>query len=158
MQPDINELDKWKDFVLKVLIERGGATLTDYIWNRLKSEFNVSNDNLAHYRYTDCVLPCLEDEFQLISTSGDRGIQITEKGKQVAKRGYRSYIDSLYRHELIQRINDYLGISTAFLSILSTMFSFVNLHFEWMDKWGSFISSALLVVLFIAFRLLSKSK
>lgn len=28
----LDELDAWKDLVLKVILEKGGATLTDYIW------------------------------------------------------------------------------------------------------------------------------
>lgn len=32
----LDDLDAWKDFVLKVIIERGEATLTDYVWDRIE--------------------------------------------------------------------------------------------------------------------------
>ena len=99
----IDDLDTWKDFVLKVIIERGEATLTDYVWDRIEQEFHLDDNYVHHYRYTDCVIPCLENEYGLIRTSGKRGIQITEKGKRVAKIGFRSYLNSLERHERIQK-------------------------------------------------------
>lgn len=110
---ELDNLDSWKDFVLKVIIERGDATLTDYVWGRIEQQFGLDDNNVHHYRYTDVVLPCLENEFELIRTSGKRGIQITEKGKQVAKIGFRSYVKSLERHEKVQKWNDYLGLITG---------------------------------------------
>lgn len=155
---DYYELDKWKDFVLSVLVEKGGSTLTDHIWNRLVYDLNVEDDQASYDRYTNGVLLCLENEFQLIRTSGAKGIQITEKGKQVAKDGYRSYMNSLKRQETIRKWNEYLGFTTAVMTILTTIFSFANLHFEWMDKWGVCIQTGLLVILFIAIKLFGKSK
>lgn len=104
---ELDNLDSWKDFVLNVIIERGDATLTDYVWERIEQKFGLDDNSVHHYRYTDVVLPCLENEFELIRTSGKRGIQITEKGKQVAKIGFRSYVNSLERHEKVQKWNDY---------------------------------------------------
>ena len=35
---EFDNLDSWKDFVLNVIIERGDATLTDYVWERIEQE------------------------------------------------------------------------------------------------------------------------
>lgn len=154
----LDNLDAWKDFVLKVIIERGDATLTDYVWGRIKQEFNLDGNNIHHYRYTASVLPCLENEFELIRTSGDRGIQITEKGKRVAKIGFRSFVNSLERHERVQKWNDYLGLVTGSLSIITAIFGFVNMFVGLIDKIIAFIPTALLIILFFAIKHFCKSK
>ena len=107
MENDYYDLDKWKTFVLRVLLEKNGSSLTDYVWNRLKHEFSLGeNEQTEHNLYTESVLKCLEVEHGLIRTN-KRGIQITTKGEEVAKmnNGFRSYLDSKYRHRLLQRIN-----------------------------------------------------
>ena len=38
---ELDNLDSWKDFVLSVIIERGDATLTDYVWGRIEQEFGL---------------------------------------------------------------------------------------------------------------------
>lgn len=154
----LDELDAWKDFVLKVILEKGGATLTDYVWGRLKKEFDLDGNNMNHYRYTSAVLPCLENEFELIRTSGDRGIQITEKGKRVAKIGFRSYINSLERHEKVQKWNDYLGLITAGMTIITGIFGVVNMFIGLIDKITAFVPAALFVILFVAIKHFCKSK
>ena len=53
---ELDNLDSWKDFVLNVIIERGDATLTDYVWGRIEQEFGLDDNNVHHYRYTDVVL------------------------------------------------------------------------------------------------------
>lgn len=53
---EFDNLDSWKDFVLNVIIERGDATLTDYVWERIEQEFGLDDNNIHHYRYTDVVL------------------------------------------------------------------------------------------------------
>lgn len=129
MENDYYDLDKWKTFVLRVLLEKNGSSLTDYVWNRLKHEFSLGeNEQTEHNLYTESVLKCLEVEHGLIRTN-KRGIQITTKGEEVAKmnNGFRSYLDSKYRHRLLQRINDYVVTATGILSLMMTMFSFVNL-------------------------------
>lgn len=103
-------------------------------------------------------MPCLENEFKLIRTSGKRGIQITEKGKQVAKIGFRSYVNSLERHEKVQKWNDYLGLITGGLSIITALFSFVNLFVGLIDKITAFVPAFLLVMLFVAIKYFCKSK
>ena len=97
-------------------------------------------------------------DFVLIRTSGKRGIQITEKGKQVAKIGFRSYVNSLERHEKVQKWNDYLGLITGCLSILTALFSFVNLFVGLIDKITAFVPAFLLVILFVAIKYFCKSK
>ena len=154
----IDDLDTWKDFVLKVIIERGEATLTDYVWDRIEQEFHLDDNNIHHYRYTDCVIPCLENEYGLIRTSGKSGIQITEKGKRVAKIGFRSYLNSLERHELIQKWNDYLGLITGGLSIITTLVGFANMFIGWIDKFTAFIPAAILAILFAATKFLCKTR
>ena len=154
---ELDNLDSWKDFVLKVIIERGDATLTDYVWGRIEQQFGLDDNNVHHYRYTDVVLPCLENEFKLIRTSGKRGIQITEKGKQVAKIGFRSYVNSLERHEKVQKWNDYLGLITGGLSIITALFSFVNLFVGLIDKITAFVPAFFLVMLFVAIKYFCKS-
>lgn len=154
----LDDLDAWKDFVLKVIIERGEATLTDYVWDRIEQEFHLDDNNIHHYRYTDCVIPCLENEYGLIRTSGKRGIQITEKGKRVAKIGFRSYLNSLERHERIQKWNDYLGLITGSLSIITTLVGFANMFIGWIDKFTAFIPAAILTILFAAIKFLCKTR
>ena len=146
----LDDLDAWKDFVLKVIIERGDATLTDYVWGRIEQKFNLDDNNVHRYRYTDVVLPCLENEFELIRTSGKRGIQITEKGKRVAKKGFRSYINSLERREKVQKWNDYLGLITGSMTLVTALFGFVNMFVGMIDKITAFVPTALLVILFVA--------
>lgn len=158
MKKEGYEFDKWKDFILSVIIEKEGSTLTDYVWDRLKKQFNLTSGDKSYYVYTDSVLPCLENEFQLVRTSGKRGIHITEKGKHVAKIGYRSYINSLKRHEFLHRMNDYLSVTTGILSVVTALISLANLYFGWMEKIMSFIPSILLVIMFVVFRLTYKSK
>ena len=158
MQSDINELDKWKDFVLKVIIEKGGESLTDYVWSQIKKEFSLDSNNIHHYRYTSSVLPCLEKEFGLIRTSGDRGIQITEKGKRVARIGFRPYVNSLERNERFQEWNDYLGVITGFLSIITALFGFVNMFVGLIDKITAFVPAFLLVILFAAIKYFCRTK
>lgn len=154
----LDDLDSWKDFVLKVIVERGDATLTDYVWGRIEKEFNLDNNNVHHYRYTDVVLPCLENEFELIRTSGKKGIQITEKGKQVAKIGFRSYINSIDRREKVQKWNDYLGLITGSMTLVTALFGFVNMFVGLIDKITAFVPTALLVILFVAIKYLCRSK
>lgn len=154
----LDDLDAWKDFVLKVIIERGDATLTDYVWGRIEQEFNLDDNNVHHYRYTDVVLPCLENEFKLIRTSGKRGIQITEKGKQVAKKGFRSYINSLERREKVQKWNDYLGLITGSMTLVTALFGFVNMFVGMIDKITAFVPTALLVILFVAIKYFCRTK
>ena len=154
----LDNLDAWKDFVLKVIIERGEATLTDYVWDRIEQEFHLDDNNIHHFRYTDCVIPCLENEYGLIRRSGKRGIQITEKGKRVAKIGFRSYLNSLERHERIQKWNDYLGLVTGSLSIITTLVGFANMFIGWIDKFTAFIPAAILTILFAAIKFLCKTR
>lgn len=153
-----DNLDAWKDFVLKVIIERGDATLTDYIWRRIKNEFNLDDNSIHHYRYTDVVLPCLEHEFELIRTSDKRGIQVTEMGKRVAKIGFRSYINSIERREKVQTWNDYLGLITGGMTIITGLFGFVNMFIGLTDKITAFVPAALFVILFVAIKHFCKSK
>lgn len=155
---ELDYLDAWKDFVLKVIIERGDATLTDYVWGRIEQEFNLDDSNVHYYRYTNVVLPCLENEFDLIRTSGKRGIQITEKGKQVANIGFRSYINSIKRHEKVQKWNDYLGLITGGMTIITAFFGFVNMFVGMIDKITAFVPTVLLVVLFVAIKYFCRSK
>lgn len=156
----LDELDAWKDFVLKVILEKDGVTLTDYVWGRLKKEFDLDLDgnDMNHYRYTSAVLPCLENEFQLIRTSGARGIQITEKGKRVAKIGFRSYINSLERHERVQKWNDYLKLITGGITIITGLFGVINMFIGLIDKITAFVPTALFVILFIAIKYFYNSK
>ena len=101
---------------------------------------------------------CSLTQFNLHSHK--RGIQITTKGEEVAKmnNGFRSYLDSKYRHRLLQRINDYVVTSTGILSLMMTMFSFVNLFYNWIDKQYSFLPPLILGLFFVVFRLICKSK
>ena len=115
-------------------------------------------DRIHHYRYTESVLPCLENEFELIRTSGKNGIQITEKGKKVAKIGFRSYVNSLERHEKVQKWNDYLGLITGFLSIITALFGFVNMFVGLIDKITAFVPAFLLVILFAAIKYFCRKK
>lgn len=154
----LDDLDAWKDFVLKVIIERGDATLKDYVWDRIEQEFHLDSDRIHHYRYTDSVLPCLENEFELIRTSGKNGIQITEKGKRVSKIGFRSYVNSLERHETIQKWNDYMGFITSGMTILSTVVGVVNMFAGWINIIIGFIPAFLLAVLFVTIKYFSKSR
>jgi len=154
----LDDLDAWKDFVLKVIIERGDATLTDYVWERIEQNFNLDDNNVHHYRYTDAVLPCLENEFELIRTSGKRGIQITEKGKKVAKIGFRSYINSIERREKVQKWNDYLGLITGSMTLVTAIFGFVNMFVGLIDKITAFVPTVLLAILFVAIKYFCKSK
>ena len=85
MENDYYDLDKWKTFVLRGLLEKNGSSLTDYVWNRLKHELSLGgNEQKEHYLYTESVLKCLEVEDGLIRTN-KRGILITTKGEEVAK-------------------------------------------------------------------------
>ena len=155
MENDYYDLDKWKTFVLRVLLEKNGSSLTDYVWNRLKHEFSLGeNEQTEHNLYTESVLKCLEVEHGLIRTN-KRGIQITTKGEEVAKmnNGFRSYLDSKYRHRLLQRINDYVVTATGILSLMMTMFSFVNLFYNWIDKKYSFLPPLILGLFLVVFRL-----
>lgn len=154
----LDDLDAWKDFILRVIIEKGDATLTDYVWKEIKQEFNLDDNSVHHYRYIDVVLPCLENEFHLIRLSGKRGIQITEKGRYVAKIGYRSYIKSIERREKVQKWNDYLGVITGSMSFITTIFAFINMFFGLIDKYTAFVPAALLVILFIAIKYFCRSK
>ena len=154
----LDDLDAWNDFVLKVIVERGDATLTDYDWRRIKQEFNLDDNNVHHYRYTGVVLPCLENEFELIRTSDKRGIQITEKGKQVAKIGFRSYINSIERREKVQKWNDYLGLITGSMTLVTALFGLVNMFVGLIDKITAFVPTALLVILFVAIKYFCRSK
>lgn len=160
MEDGYYDLDKWKSFVLRVLLEKNGSSLTYHVWKRLKQEFSIGeNEQKEHYLYTESVLKCLEVEHGLIRTN-KRGIQITTKGEEVAKmnNGFRSYIDSKYRHRLLQRINDYVVTSTGILSLMMTTFSFVNLFYNWIDKKYSFLPPLILGLFFVVFRLICKSK
>ena len=47
---ELDNLGSWKDFILKVIIERGGAILTDYVWERIEQEFGVDDNNVHHYQ------------------------------------------------------------------------------------------------------------
>lgn len=154
----LDDLDAWKDFVLKVIVERGDATLTDYVWRLIKHEFNLDDNSVHHYRYTDVVLPCLENEFELIRTSGKNGVQLTEKGKQVAMTGFRSYINSMERHEKVQKWNDYLGLITGSMTLVTALFGFVNMFVGLTEKITAFIPTALLVILFVAIKYFCRSK
>lgn len=154
----LDDLDAWKDFVLEVIVERDDATLTDYVWRRIKHEFGLDDNNVHHYRYTNVVLPCLENEFELIRTSGKKGIQITEKGRQVAKIGFRSYINSIERREKVQKWNDYLGLITGSMTLVTALLGFVNMFVGLIDKITAFIPTALLVILFVAIKYFCRSK
>lgn len=125
---------------------------------RLKKEFELDDNKMNRYRYTNAVLPCLENEFELIRTSGDRGIQITEKGKQVAKIGFRSYINSIEKHEKVQKCNDYHGLITACITIITGIIGFINMFIGLIDKITAFVPVALFVILFIAIKYFCKSK
>lgn len=46
---ELDKLDSWKDFTLNVIIERGGATLTDYVWGRIEQGFGLDDNNVHHY-------------------------------------------------------------------------------------------------------------
>lgn len=154
----LDDLDVWRDFVLKIIVERGDATQTDYVWRRIKQEFNLNDNNVHYYRYTDVVLPCLENEFGLIRTSGKKGIQITEKGKRVAKIGFRSYINSIERREKVQKWNDYLGLITGSMTLVTALFGLVNIFVGLMDKITAFVPTALLVIQFVAIKYYCRSK
>ena len=68
MEDGYYDLDKWKTFVLRVLLEKNGSSLTDYVWKRLKHEFSLGgNEEKEHYLYTESVLKCLEVEHGLVS-------------------------------------------------------------------------------------------
>ena len=153
------DLDAWKDYVLNILIEKGDASLTDYVWECLTKKFSIgNNEKKGHYLYTSCVLKSLEDEFQLIRTSGSRGIQITEKGKYVARKGFRSYINSMKRHEKLKRTNDYLSTITRILSIISALISSANIYYGWINKFDSLIPTILFIGISVIFRFLYNSK
>jgi hypothetical protein len=67
-------------------------------------------------------------------------------------------LHSLERHEKIQKWNDYLGLITGCLSIITALFSFVNLFVGLIDKITAFVPAFLLVILFIAIQYFCKSK
>ena len=105
MENDYYDLDKWKTFVLRVLLEKNGSSLTDYVWNRLKHEFSLGeNEQTEHNLYTESVLKCFEVEHGLIRTN-KRGIQITTKGEEVAKKLVLTGINIEYMDGSTMRIN-----------------------------------------------------
>ncbi len=152
-------LDEWKDYILNILIEEGDASLTDYIWELLIKKFSLGkNEKKEYYLYTECALKSLEVEFNLIRRSGSRGIQITEKGRYVAHKGFRSFINSTRRHEMLSKINDYLGTISGLLSIISALFSFVNIYYGWINKIEPLISTFLLIIIAVVFKFLFNSR
>lgn len=158
MSPNNQNLDKWKDFILKLLVERGDASLTNYVWEQLKQEYKPSNDNVGHSLYIECVLPCLEDEFKLICRTGKNGIHITEKGKQVQKIGFRKYINSCKRRENIQKMNDYFTFAFGICTIITGAMSFINTIVKWWANTTlSFIPTVIFAILFVASYVFKKS-
>lgn len=151
MNVNSQQLDKWKDFILKLLVDRGEASLIDYVWNQLKAEYNLGNDNSYHYLYIECVLPCLEDEFKLICRTGKNGIHITEKGKQVQKIGFRKYVNSCKRRENIQKMNDYFTFAFGICTIITGAMSFINTIVKWWANTTlSFVPTVIFAILFVA--------
>lgn len=155
------DLDKWKDFVLCVLDEKNGNSLTDYIWKRLTKEFSIGNeDRKAHSVYINNVLECLENEHGLIRQTNARGIHMTDKGAEILHKynGVRQWLNSLYRHKLLQRIKDYVETVAGILSIVTTMFTVANLFYEWVDKLYSVLPPFILLAICVTFRFAIKSK
>ena len=147
------DLDNWRTFVLREIIKMGEGSFTDYLWQRIKVHFTLTDDTQkAHYLYTECVLKVLESE-GLVRIQ-NRGIHITRKGIEVARRrkGYCSYVNSLRRHELLHRINDYLATISGCITILSFLFSSINVFFGWADKYVSFLSTIISLIVTMVFR------
>lgn len=151
------DLDAWKDFILNLLIERGGASLKDFVWDCLIEKYPTNNKQKGYYLFR-CVLKCLEEEFQLIKTSDSRGIQITEEGKYVAHKGFRSYINSKRRHEKLKRINDYISTLSSIISIISAIITFANIYYEKSNILYSLIITIIFIVITIVSRLACKTK
>ena len=74
-----------------------------------------------------------------------------------SKKPYKLLMHSK-RHEKVQKWNDYLGLITGCLSIITALFSFVNLFVGLIDKITAFVPAFLLVILFIAIKYFCKSK
>lgn len=147
------DLDEWKDFVLSFLIDKNEGTLYSTVVNNWKNKFpsKESDSQKTSLLFKNCVLDCLESEFKLIRTEDSKIISITEKGKIIQKKGFRNYMNSLKRHDTIQRVNDYLAVGSGFLSLITTLISFVNLICSWWSNTiTSFIPAIIFAVMFFA--------
>lgn len=151
------DTDKWKDFVLNLLVERDGGTLIGSLKSCWKQKYSPDDKDSQKrsFLFQNCVLDCLENELHLVRTDGKNGISITEKGKRVQEIGYRKYMDSLKRHENIQKINEYFTLIFGIMSLITASISFVNTIFElWTNMIASCVVSGFFIVAFIASKLI----
>lgn len=152
-------LDEWKTYVLKELYNLNDASFIDTIWNHLKEDMQIPDDNKADYLYTDLVLKCLENEHCLIRTEKN-GIQITTKGKYVAslRGGFAEYIKSLRRHKTIKKWNDYIQFATTIVAFLSGIIALLNLLFDWWNKSFSIFVMGIILILTVMIYIYKKLK